>query len=382
LLKSGIIGVNSAILREVANKLQKPIESIDEVTFVRRNYSRFWVVWALWRAWWNERLTAGQIVRMYSRTRSVAHQPVGKFHRQPGLATDRISISVVIITLKRYPYLIRTVEQLLRQDYQPIEIIVVDGTPIPDRGESWLRQLAPGSIPIVLINSDIVGQCTQRNTGIAAAKGDYIYFCDDDMEEIRPDHISRHVQNLLGLRADASCGQPDEIGCTLLNRERLALRVSDVFPTNDVVVSKQTLIRAGLFDTKLDKGQNEDHDLGIRIWLKGGLSVIDPGIRALHLRAGSGGLRQRGARKVTRASSRAKLVHFRNLTSSEFYIAFKYFPFDRVQEYRWINSIATFRFAGNFVSRGLRTLVAMAMLPMNLSITRHNSLNGKRLLYA
>lgn len=337
----------------------------DQVHFLKLFFTVFWIRWALWRAlssgdisvseflnyWWEKPLKVNQVD---------LHR-VGKSILERRVTVP--SISVVIITLNRYRYLKSVVRQLSQQTVPIAEIIVVDASPSSTREVHWISEVSDLNINLKVLNSEIIGQCTQRNMAIKNAVGELIYFCDDDMEEILPDHLERHLKNMTNYRADASCGFPDEVGVTPINREKLQPLVSSVFPTNDSLVFRFILYDAGLFDTKMDRGQNEDHDLGTRIFLAGGIMILDPAIKSVHLRAASGGLRQHGARVITATLSKRSFVRFRILHHSELYSDLKYFSLKNVKELMIISIFATFRMNGSLIKRIFKLFMAIVYLP-------------------
>lgn len=345
----------------------------DQIKFLQKFFPVFWIRWALWRAFINSDISFRTVLQ-YWITKSVLSKQVRVHSTDPAFSppTKHIpAISVVIITLNRYEFLKRVIEQLSVQTIPVAEIIVVDASPLATRNTTWTEELTGSNVHLRVMYSDIIGQCTQRNLGIDSAVGELVYFCDDDMEQLQPDHLERHLKNMLSYRADVSCGLPDEVDVSPINRKNLKPCVSTVFPTNDSLVLKSMLYRAGLFDTKMDRGQNEDQDLGIRIFLSGGLMILDPSIQSLHLRAGSGGLRQHGARVVTAELSKKSFVRFRMLHHSELYSDLKYFSHKNVRELMIISLFATFRMNGSLLKRIFKFLIAIFYLPFNYRILRN-----------
>lgn len=93
--------------------------------------------------------------------------------------------------------------------------------------------------------------------------------------------------------------------------------------------------------------------------------VLDPQLRSLHLRAGSGGLREHKVRVVTAASSKSSFVKFRLLHLTEIYLNLKYFTKENVRELIIISMFATFRINGSFVKKALKFFTALLYLPLN-----------------
>lgn len=89
-----------------------------------------------------------------------------------------MKVSAVVPTRNRPESLIRTVRALVAQSQALEEILIVDSSDepldtrlIPDSRATPVRYLtSPASV------------CLQRNIGIRAAQGDYVFLCDDDVE--------------------------------------------------------------------------------------------------------------------------------------------------------------------------------------------------------
>lgn len=93
-------------------------------------------------------------------------------------------VSVIIPTYKGYSQLSRAIKSINNQTYKNIEIIVVDdngdGTEAQKKTEDIINSIDK-LFPLYYIkhHQNRNGACA-RNTGIAASKGDYISFLDDD----------------------------------------------------------------------------------------------------------------------------------------------------------------------------------------------------------
>lgn len=91
------------------------------------------------------------------------------------LRTDALTVSVVIPTKNRAADLARTIETLLQQTVQPLELIIVDQSPAP----TFARKVA---IPVVCIHDPTLsGASVARNVAMDRARGDIWLFLDDDV---------------------------------------------------------------------------------------------------------------------------------------------------------------------------------------------------------
>jgi len=272
-------------------------------------------------------------------------------------------VTILIPTVDRYSYLVTLLQQLLTQTILPYEVIVIDQT-VPER-----RQLLTRNdyhlIGLKLIYQEISGQCSSRNEGLQVCTGDFILFLDDD-DEVKPDLIEQHLKCLSYFQADVSCGVCDEVGAGSIPKEYNLIRMSDVFPTNNGMVRRKVLYSTGLFDLTYNRGQKADGDLGARIYKAGALMILNPEIRVLHHRAPSGGLRKHNVRKVTYASSRAKITHFRLPHITELYFNRKHFTKLQQTEYIWLSLLGTFSIRGNWILKMLKFGWALLNLPLNV----------------
>lgn len=104
-------------------------------------------------------------------------------------------VSVIIPTYNRAEFLLRCLRSVFIQDYEPIEIIIVDDcSKVPVF--PLLQTLDYSKFPILVINFfEHKGQCSARNAGLNAAKGKYIQMLDDD-DELPPNKIKKQVEFL------------------------------------------------------------------------------------------------------------------------------------------------------------------------------------------
>lgn len=92
-------------------------------------------------------------------------------------------VSVVLCVFNRRDPILRAMQSVDRQTCRDIELIVVDNgstTPVDDIITAFLDQ---ATIPMLFIKREYgMGPMTGRNSGISAARGQYIAFLDDDDE--------------------------------------------------------------------------------------------------------------------------------------------------------------------------------------------------------
>jgi glycosyltransferase involved in cell wall biosynthesis len=106
-------------------------------------------------------------------------------------------VSVIIPTYYRNETLPRVIESCLASTYDDIEIIVVD-----DSGEEHAKPVATRYDVRYIAHEQNKGGNPARNTGLAAARGDYIQFLDDD-DMI---HEEKFEEQVAQLQADENVG--------------------------------------------------------------------------------------------------------------------------------------------------------------------------------
>jgi glycosyltransferase involved in cell wall biosynthesis len=181
-------------------------------------------------------------------------------------------VSVVIPTHNRSRLLTLTLGSVLRQRAVDLEIIVVDDGSTDDTGEvvAGLRDAR-----IRLVRHDTPqGVAAARNRGIAEARGAWVAFLDDD-DLWAPDKLARQLQAaresgrswvytgavVIGDTLEILGGAPPEPP----ERVRALLLRYDAVPGggSNVLVRRDTLARAGTFDTRLRN--TEDWEMWIRL---------------------------------------------------------------------------------------------------------------------
>ena len=174
---------------------------------------------------------------------------------------ERPLVSAIIATYKRAGLVTRAIGSVQRQTYTNLEIIVVDDGS-PDNTESVVRAIPDERIRYIRHEKN-KGLPAGRNTGIRAAKGQYIAFLDDD-DEWRVDKIERQLQLIENYDA-VLCGVLVD-GWRLSIHPRSTISLEDLkrgsFEPSGMLV-KAAVIKELLFDENLRQG--EDWDAFIRI---------------------------------------------------------------------------------------------------------------------
>jgi glycosyltransferase involved in cell wall biosynthesis len=116
-------------------------------------------------------------------------------------------VSIIIPTYKRSDYLIRAIESVISQNYQNIEIIVIDdNNPYSEfrkATEIKMQKYSNNEKVKYLKNDRNLGGALARNVGIREATGDYITFLDDD-DVYLPYKIEKQLNFMLSQDCDMS----------------------------------------------------------------------------------------------------------------------------------------------------------------------------------
>lgn len=174
---------------------------------------------------------------------------------------NRPLVSIVIATYKRSRLVPRAIESVRKQTYGNVEILVVDDGS-PDDTRSVVESIQDDRIRYMRHEKN-KGLPAARNTGIRAAKGEYIAFLDDD-DEWRENKLERQLQAIEHFDAVVCgaliSGRPRSVH----NRPNVTLDdLRDYIPDPSGLLVKASVIKDLLFDESLKLG--EDWDAFIRI---------------------------------------------------------------------------------------------------------------------
>jgi glycosyltransferase involved in cell wall biosynthesis len=189
---------------------------------------------------------------------------------------DNPTVSVIIPMYNRAHLIGRAIQSVLNQSYQDFEIIVVDDGST-DNTEKVIREFQEQDKRIIYIRHEKnKGAATARNTGITAAKGEYIAFQDSDDE-----WFSKKLEKQMNVFAIA----PVEVGVVYTGFWRIEKDKKNYIPsswvtqkegkihkellkgnfvtTQSIVTRKECFEKSGMFDESLPRLQ--DWELVIRL---------------------------------------------------------------------------------------------------------------------
>jgi glycosyltransferase involved in cell wall biosynthesis len=89
-------------------------------------------------------------------------------------------ISIIIPTYDEAKYLIQTLDNIFAQTYQDFEIIIIDDGLSKEAREKNENYIV-GKNKIKLLEQNHAGAPAARNKGVRESKGEFLFFCDDDI---------------------------------------------------------------------------------------------------------------------------------------------------------------------------------------------------------
>ena len=113
---------------------------------------------------------------------------------------NNILVSVIVPVYNVEKYISKTVKSLINQDYNNIEIILVDDGS-PDKSGEIIDNLALKDNRVVAIHKENGGVSSARNAGLKVAAGEYVTFVDGD-DWVDKDYITYFVNLLEVSRCD------------------------------------------------------------------------------------------------------------------------------------------------------------------------------------
>ncbi|MDP9394696.1 MAG: glycosyltransferase [Actinomycetota bacterium] len=200
----------------------------------------------------------------------------------PADAQDWPDVSVVIATRDRIELLRKAVDAALAQDYPgAIEVVVVfdRSEPVQELHRSDAKRRVR-----VIVNDRSPGLAGARNSGILAAAGDLVAFCDDDdfwlPHKLRVQVEAMRRLNGVGAVAGIEIHYGDKVRYRVPETDRITVealsrsRVTGAHPSTYVFRRNLFLGNVGLVDEQLPHGYGEDYDVLMRMARAGTIAMV------------------------------------------------------------------------------------------------------------
>ncbi|GGI58027.1 glycosyltransferase family 2 protein [Winogradskyella haliclonae] len=205
------------------------------------------------------------------------------------LLREQPLVTVIIPTLNRYRYLKDVLTDLEQQDYTNFEVIVID------QSEPYQAEFYKGfNLDLRVEYQEEKALWLARNTAIKQSNGNYILLFDDD-SRVEKNWISQHLKTLDFFNADMSSGVSISKVGDKVPTHYAYFKISDQLDTGNVLLRKDIFKNIGLFDRQFEKQRMGDGEFGLRAFLNGYKNISNPYAKRLHLKVGSGGLREMGS---------------------------------------------------------------------------------------
>src|SRR5712671_1934828 len=94
-------------------------------------------------------------------------------------SVDQSLVSIVVLSYARPQLLKQSLDSLVRQSYQPLEIIAVDNR--SSRSEEIAKVVEQYPAVRLVANNENLGFAGGMNKGMLEARGRYVYLTEDDV---------------------------------------------------------------------------------------------------------------------------------------------------------------------------------------------------------
>lgn len=191
-------------------------------------------------------------------------------------------VSVIVPVYNGEKYIEETVQSVLNQDYDNVELVVIiDGT--KDRTVDILKPYEEQGL-LKVLEQENMGASASRNKGMKLAKGEYVLLLDQD-DLIEPTLISKAVKLAQVTKSSGVVVNGkliDSYGALIrrmyrFNKPTLKLKdmlcKNQIYTTSQVLFNRQKVLLLGGLDAQ-NAGIADDWDLMLRIVLSGGKLVF------------------------------------------------------------------------------------------------------------
>jgi len=203
-----------------------------------------------------------------------------------------MNISVVIPTYNRIKILKKCLlsleDQTLNNKVTSYEVVVVDDGST-DGTTNWIKENKAKLPHVILYEQEHGGPALGRNLGVIKSKNEIIIFIDSDLI-VLDDFLINHANKLLNYwkKFNKNCfTYGSVINTSDFNKpENENHKISDIsfayFATGNVAISRDLLLKAGLFDTSFSLYGWEDLELGERLKKLGTKLIRCPEAKGFH----------------------------------------------------------------------------------------------------
>ena len=293
---------NKGVLLQSANaeieqlkQLPKPTLK-DEYIFIRKYWGTGWATFALLLRLCTFKNPFKEISNYFKtgniKRTTLFQEPVVDAQYEnfdSGLIRENLLVAVIIPTLNRYEYLKDVLHDLEKQLYKNFEVIVVDQS---DNFNADFYK--PFQLNLKVVEQKEKLLWTARNNAVKSTNADYLLFFDDD-SRVQPDWITEHLKCLDFFKADISAGVSLAVVGQKISASYNFFRWADQFDSGNAMIHRNVMKQIGLFDEQFNGQRMGDGEFGFRAYTKGVKSISNPKAFRVHLKVGTGGLREMGS---------------------------------------------------------------------------------------
>lgn len=215
-------------------------------------------------------------------------------------------VTIIIPTKNRPDSLQRLLQSIHQQDYQNLEIVIID-----DGSEPAVA--IPDSSIHIIRNEKSCGQMFARNQGMEYAHGEFIIHFDDDTEIIDVNAVRRAVQLALKEPRAGAIGfmqlNPDREPSYMQPQKGEQLCYTGYFFGYAFLVRKQAFRDVGGFNEYFQYYYDEI-EFCLRLYNAGYVVIYDPSLRVIHYHDPRGRDWKRIYRLTTRNAIMTAFIHY------------------------------------------------------------------------
>ena len=272
------------------------IPIVDEYRFVKKYFSTFWYCYIFFVrliTFNNPFKEINGFIKSFKVSRSSISKNALTYSEwncfDSKLLKTQPKVSIIIPTLNRYEYLKDVLKDLENQDYQNFDVIIMD------QSEPFQKKFYDNfNLDIKLIHQKEKALWLARNNAIELSDSDYLLLFDDD-SRVELDWIKNHIKCLDFFDADISSGTSISLVGDKVPDNYSFFKYSEQLDTGNVLIKRDVFKAIGLFDRQYEKQRMGDGEYGLRAFLFGFKNISNPYAQRLHLKVGTGGLRQMGS---------------------------------------------------------------------------------------
>ncbi|MGF1716862.1 glycosyltransferase family 2 protein [Photobacterium chitinilyticum] len=234
-------------------------------------------------------------------------------------------VSVVIPTYNCLTFLPKAIKSVLSQDYQNIEIIIVDDNS-NDGSAAYLANLSNEHSNVTVITTHGVGAAAARNIAITHSKGQYVAFLDADdywyqgkisqqvmvhrknkhigMSFTNYDHLDEQYQKIIDCFSYWNKRKDTHDSVYFIDNPLNEIFANNIIGTSTVMVDKSVFSKAGLFNEEISYG--EDWQFWLTICEHFSVAVVMKPYTGYLMRQGS--ITQTDSKRLNNLQSLSKII--------------------------------------------------------------------------